>query len=62
MKVKIYDKEAAPAIKQAVKDANGYCPCVLPSARNADTKCMCKTFREAPVGTVCHCGLYIKEE
>lgn len=62
MKVKIYDKETAPVIREAVKQANGYCPCVIATARNEDTKCMCKAFREAPAGTVCHCGLYIKIE
>lgn len=61
MKISIYaDQETAAEIRAGIKKANGYCPCVLPAARNEDTKCMCKDFREAPAGTVCHCGLYIK--
>ena len=60
MKIKIYDKETEPIIRQAIKEAHGYCPCVLVTARNENTKCMCKEFREAPIGAVCHCGLYVK--
>jgi Ferredoxin thioredoxin reductase catalytic beta chain. len=41
----------------AIKDNDGYCPCSL--IKNADTKCMCKEFREQDAG-VCHCGLYTK--
>lgn len=63
MKIKVYaDKETKDAIRKAREEANGHCPCVLPSARCDDTLCVCKEFREAPVGTVCHCGLYIKVE
>lgn len=63
MKIKVYaDKETEKIIRQAMKEAEGHCPCVFALARNEDTKCMCKEFREAPVGTVCHCGLYIKTE
>ena len=63
MKVKIYaDKEYAAEIRAGVKAAHGHCPCVLESMRNEDTKCMCKEFREAPIGAVCHCGMYIKVE
>lgn len=62
MKIKQYaDNELAQEIRAAIKDANGHCPCVPTKLHNADTKCMCKEFREAPVGTICHCGLYIKE-
>lgn len=63
MKIRVYaDDELELEIRAAMKAADGHCPCVLASARNQDTKCMCKAFREAPVGTVCHCGLYIKTE
>ena len=63
MHITVYaDKETAQEIRAALKKAGGYCPCVLESARNDDTKCMCKEFRESPAGTVCHCGLYIKTE
>lgn len=54
--------EEAKLIRAAIKAADGHCPCVLEACRNADTKCMCKEFRESPQGTVCNCGLYIKTE
>ena len=61
MKIKQYaDPELATEIRIAIKAAQGHCPCVLEACRNADTKCMCKDFREAPAGTICTCGLYIK--
>lgn len=53
------DKEHAEAIRAALYDNDGYCPCSV--EKNEDTKCMCKEFREAKSGT-CHCGLYNKEE
>ena len=63
MKIRVYaDKETEQIIRQAMKEADGHCPCVFALARNEDTKCMCKEFREAPAGTVCHCGLYEKIE
>lgn len=49
-------------IRAMLKENGGYCPCVPAFARNEDTKCVCKEFREAPAGTTCHCGLYYKEE
>jgi len=51
------DKEFVAEMRQALKDNNGYCPCSI--EKNADTKCMCKAFREMESGT-CHCGLYTK--
>lgn len=51
------DKELVTEIKRELKDNDGYCPCAL--TKTADTKCMCKTFRETDEG-MCHCGLYIK--
>lgn len=63
MKVKrIADKELSKELARQLKDNGGHCPCVLPSKRSDDTLCICKEFREAPAGTVCHCGLYLKEE
>lgn len=38
-------------------EKSSYCPCAL--TKTADTKCMCKEFREQESGE-CHCGLYIK--
>lgn len=51
------DKEYAADVKKRLKANGGYCPCRL--IKNADTKCMCKEFREQESG-MCHCGLYIK--
>jgi hypothetical protein len=63
MKIELYtDKETANEIRTKMREAGGHCPCVLPSKRNEDTVCICKNFREAPAGTVCHCGLYKKTE
>lgn len=45
-------------IALAVKNNDGYCPCRR--ERTADTKCICKAFREQKEG-MCHCGLFIKE-
>lgn len=63
MKIKATtDKELAAAIRAGLKKTGGYCPCVNPEFYSEDTKCVCKNFREAPVGATCHCGLYIKIE
>lgn len=51
------DTNLVNEIKQKLKDNGGYCPCRL--VKNADTKCMCKEFRDMEEGE-CHCGLYIK--
>jgi hypothetical protein len=63
MKITRYaDEPLASEIRAAVKAADGHCPCVLEIYRCEDTKCMCKEFRESPVGTICQCGLYKKIE
>ena len=51
------DLELVKKIKQKLKENGGYCPCRI--IKNADTKCMCKEFKEQEEGE-CHCGLYIK--
>ena len=57
------DKEIAETVKAGLKARGGYCPCVL--AKNEDTKCMCKAFREQIADPdfegFCHCRLYYKE-
>lgn len=61
MKVQLVNnKEQVALIKEKLKENNGYCPCRL--IKNEDTKCMCKEFRESPVGSTCHCGLFVKME
>ena len=52
------DKEHVRLIREGLAANGGYCPCAL--VKNADTKCMCKEFREMKSG-YCHCGLYYKE-
>lgn len=44
--------------KKAEKYGHCYCPCSL--VNDEDHICMCKEFREASVGTTCHCGIYTK--
>lgn len=56
------NKEHNEQIRAKLRENGGYCPCVPSFARNEDTRCICKEFREAPAGTTCHCGLYYKEE
>lgn len=51
------DKEFVEVIRTKLKENNGYCPCRV--VKNADTKCICKEFKEQLEGE-CHCGLYIK--
>lgn len=55
--IKNKDQEMAEFVVEQLKLNNGYCPCAL--EKNADTKCMCKEFREQTEG-FCHCGLYQK--
>jgi ferredoxin-thioredoxin reductase catalytic subunit len=52
------DEELVAEIRQALRDNEGFCPCR--PEKTADTKCICKEFREQESG-MCHCGLYIKE-
>ena len=57
-KIKLTDDiELRQEIIAKLKENGGYCPCRL--EKTADTKCMCKEFREQESGE-CHCGLYIK--
>lgn len=60
---KTEDKELWKLIQKGLnknkeKYGKRYCPCSL--IRNDDTVCMCKEFRDAPIGTTCHCGIYTK--
>lgn len=53
------NKQVVDKIKQALKDNDGYCPCMI--AKTPETKCMCKDFIEnVKVGDKCKCGLYVK--
>lgn len=60
MTIKVTDDiELRDAIRKALKDNQGYCPCRL--EHKPEYKCMCKEFLEQEIGE-CHCGLYIKTE
>lgn len=50
-------REIDPSIREAVRQNDGYCPCMV--NKTPDTKCMCKEFREMESG-VCHCGRFEK--
>ena len=50
--------EVNPEFKAAVDANDGYCPCLI--EQNADTKCMCKDFREQTEPGPCHCGRFEK--
>ena len=65
MKIKLNEnKEVVDTIKEGLERTGGYCPCML--AKNEDTKCMCKDFREKiddpDYEGYCHCMLYYKEK
>lgn len=50
--------EVNPAFREAVEANDGYCPCMV--SRDADTKCMCREFREQEEPGPCHCGRFEK--
>jgi hypothetical protein len=52
------NKQKYDEMTQAVKDNNGYCPCLLEASD--DTLCICKEFKEQNVEGECHCGRYVK--
>lgn len=54
------DKELEKTIRAAVQANDGHCPCRI--EKSADTKCMCKEFRDGDTLGACHCGLYVKVE
>ena len=56
--VKNPDDSVYQEITQAVKDNDGYCPCMI--NKTADTKCPCKGFREQDFEGECHYGRYLK--
>lgn len=65
MKVRFNDnKEVVDAVKEGLVKTGGYCPCRL--EKTADTKCMCKEFRDQVADPdfegYCHCMLYYKEK
>ena len=57
--VKNPDEAKYKEMSQAVKDNDGYCPCLL--EKSEDTKCMCKDFREQDHEGLCHCKRFLKK-
>lgn len=56
------DREYVDKVRQAIKEAGGYCPCRL--EKNKDTRCICKDFRDQIDRNEpgdCHCGLWHAE-
>ena len=47
-------------VTEAVKNNDGYCPCML--QKTPDTKCICKEFKEQTTTGECHCGRFLKIE
>ena len=64
MKIEVSkDKELVATIRQALKDNDGYCPCIFQSKGKPEYKCMCQDFlNNVKAGETCHCGLYLKIE
>lgn len=55
------DKETVNFVRSALRDNDGYCPCVIDSRGKEEYKCPCKDFREnVSKGETCHCGLFVK--
>lgn len=57
------DTEYVAEMRKKLKENAGYCPCSI--LKNADTKCMCKEFRDQAARNeagFCHCGLYCAVE
>lgn len=55
------DRDFVDEVREQIKASNGHCPCSLPYARNKDTKCKCKKFRDMIARGeygYCGCGLY----
>ena len=56
------NQEIVKAVRQGLKERNGYCPCKINMSE--DTKCMCKEFRDQIKDPnfegFCHCMLYHK--
>ena len=45
--------------KEKLKKNRGICICSI-DYDNLDTRCICKEFRDSPVGTTCHCQIFQK--
>ncbi len=58
------DASVVQAIREGLKEKNGYCPCRLEMTE--ENKCMCKEFRDQIADPdfegYCHCMLYYKSK
>lgn len=54
------DEEMYIAVTEAVKKNDGYCCCRI--AKNKDTKCMCKEFKDQQFTGLCYCERFMKVE
>lgn len=58
------DKELVAAIKQGLKEKDGYCPCRIPKL--PEFKCICEEFKaqmaDPEFEGYCHCMLYYKSK
>ena len=56
------DQEVVAAIRQGLKEKDGYCPCRV--ERTAENKCICQEFKaqiaDPEFEGYCHCMLYYK--
>lgn len=53
------DEQEYIKITQAVKDNDGYCPCMI--FKDENTKCICTEFRDQDFTGFCHCKRFVKE-
>ena len=56
--IKNPDDKIYKEVSAAVKNNDGYCPCLLEIS--TDTKCICRDFNEQEHSGPCHCGRFIK--
>lgn len=61
MKYKLVEGVDLKEFKDRLKANKFTCICSL-DYDNPEMKCMCKEFREAEVGEICHCGIFMKVE
>ena len=57
--IKNPDSAIYKEMTEAVKENDGYCPCMF--EKTEDTKCPCREFMEQQTDGECHCGRFIKK-
>lgn len=61
MRVEVINGVDIEEFKKRLKENNFTCICSIDYG-NPEMKCICKEFRDAEVGQVCHCGIFLKIE